>query len=54
MNWLLRLVVAILIGAIVTGLLDWAGWLSHGLNVLIGIVVAIVVYLSWDGVNRPV
>ncbi len=49
MNFVLRVLLAILLGVLATGLLDWAGWLTHFLNVLIGIIVAIVTFFSWDG-----
>lgn len=50
MNFVLRLLLAILLGVIATGLLDWAMLLTHNLNVLIGIVVAIVTFFSWNGI----
>lgn len=49
MHWLLRIVLAIVAGALATGVLDYFNLLNHALNVLIGLVVAIVVYLNLDG-----
>lgn len=50
MSLILRIVLAILAGVITTGLLNYFGVLTAQLNSLIGIVVAIVVFFSWNGV----
>lgn len=50
MTLVLRIVLAVLAGAITTGLLNYFGVLTAQLNALIGIVVAIIVFFSWDGV----
>lgn len=50
MSLVLRIVLAVLAGAIATGLLNYFGVLTAQLNALIGIVVAILVFFSWDGV----
>lgn len=45
MGWLIRIIFAIVIGLIVYGLLQWlASAVPHGLDVLFGIVAAIVAY----------
>lgn len=49
MNLVIRIVVAILCGVIVTGLLDYFGLLTPHLNTLIGILVAILVFWQYDG-----
>jgi fructose-specific phosphotransferase system IIC component len=49
MKFIARIVLAILAGAIATGLLDWLHLFTHTLNLLIGVVVGIVTFYSWDG-----
>lgn len=44
MNLILRIVLAIVIGCVVTALLEYFGVLNHGLDVLLGVVAALVVY----------
>jgi hypothetical protein len=52
MNVILRILLAILAFALVVGLLDYFNLLNHSLNVLIGLIVAILAFLSWDGAYR--
>ena len=47
MNWILRIILAVLVGLLATGLLDWAGALNHGLNVLIGVILALLFYFGY-------
>lgn len=56
MTLILRVVAAIVVGLIVTGLLDYFGVLTHSLNALLGFLAALVTFFSWDGVvgNRRV
>lgn len=51
MNFLLRLLLAVLVGVLITGLLDFFGVLNHGLDVLIGFIVALVFYFGYP--NGP-
>lgn len=46
MSIILKVVLAVVVGLVVTGLLDYFGVLNHSLNVLLGFVAAIVVYLQ--------
>lgn len=46
MHWLLKVLLAVLVGVLVTALLEYWGVLNHTLDVLLGIIVAIVVYFS--------
>lgn len=46
MNWMLKILLAIIIGVIVTSLLEYWGVLNHTLDVLIGVVCAIGIYFS--------
>lgn len=50
MNLLIRIVVAILVGLIVTGLLNYLGVLTATLNGLIGFLAALITFFSYDGV----
>lgn len=50
MSLVLRIVLAVLAGAITAGLLNDFGVLTAQLNTLIGTAVAILVFFSWDGV----
>lgn len=49
MSLIIRIIVAILVGLIVTGLLDYFGLLTPHLNALIGILVALVTFWQYDG-----
>jgi len=55
MNTLVKAVVAIVIGMIVTGVLEYFNLLNQNLDILIGIVVALVYFFSygdWHGPSR--
>lgn len=56
MTLVLRIVLAVVVGLLVTGLLDYFGILTHSLNALLGFVAAVVTFLTWDGAlpNRRV
>lgn len=45
----IRIVVAILLGALVTGLLNYFGLLTPFLNGLIGFVLGLMVFANYDG-----
>lgn len=49
MNLILRIVVAIVVGLIVTGVLDYFGILTHSLNALLGFLAGLVTFFSWNG-----
>lgn len=49
MSLVIRIVVAVLVGLIVTGLLDYFNVLNHGLNVLIGLLLALLTFWQYDG-----
>lgn len=49
MSLVIRIVVAILVGLIVTGLLNYFNVLNEHLNALIGLLAAIVTFFSYDG-----
>lgn len=48
MNGLLRILLAIVIGVLVTGLLEYFGVLNHGLDALLGVVAALLFYFGYD------
>ena len=48
MNAIVKAVIAILLGLIVAGVLDYLGVFSHRLNVLIGIAAALLFYFGYD------
>lgn len=55
MNWLLRILLAVVVGVLVTAVLEWLTPVPHSIDVLLGIVAALVVYFSYDGrfMNHP-
>lgn len=47
---LVRIAFAIIVGVLVCALLEWlATSVPHGIDVLIGVVAAFVVYFGWNG-----
>lgn len=47
---LVRIVFAIVVGVLVTALMEWlATSVPHGIDVLAGVVAAFIVYFSWTG-----
>lgn len=54
MSTILRIVLAIVIGVLVTGLLDYFGVLTHALNVLLGFVAALLFYFGYPDAPRRI
>lgn len=55
MNLVLRVVLAVVVGLLVTGVLNYFGVLNSQLNALIGFLAALVTFFGWDGnLHRPV
>lgn len=52
MNLIIRIVASILLGVIVTSLLDLFNLLTPHINALIGFLVALLVFWQYDGVTR--
>lgn len=50
MSLIIRIVVAIVVGLIVTGVLNYFGLLNASLNSLLGFLAGLVTFFSWDGV----
>lgn len=50
MSLVLRIVVAIVVGLIVTGVLNYFGLLTPHLNALLGFLAGLVTFFGWDGV----
>lgn len=50
MSLVLRVIVAIVVGLLVAGVLDYFGLLTPHLNALLGFLAGIVTFFSWDGV----
>lgn len=48
MSFIVRILLAILLGVLATSLLDWLGVLTHTINVLIGVIVALAFYFGYD------
>lgn len=44
---LIRIIFAIVVGILVTALLEWLTTLPHGIEILLGIVAAFIVYFGW-------
>ena len=54
MNWLLRVFLAIVVGVLVTALLEWLTHVPHNIDVLLGVVAALITYFGYDGrFNAP-
>lgn len=49
MNLIIRIIVAVIVGVIITGLLNYFGVLTTQLNTLIGVLAAILVFWQYDG-----
>lgn len=49
---LLRIVFAIVVGALVLALLEWLTVWPHGVEVLLGVVAGFIVYFGWPD-RRP-
>lgn len=54
MNWLLRVLLAIVVGVLVCAILDWLGVLTTTINALLGVVAALVTYFGWNGTHPVV
>lgn len=50
MNWVLRVLLAVICGVLATAVLNWTGVLNTTINALIGVLVALVVYFNSPGV----
>lgn len=47
---IVRIIFAIIVGVLVTALLEWlATSVPHGIDVLAGVVAAFIVYFGWSG-----
>lgn len=46
MNIILRIVFAMVLGFLATGLLDYFGLINHALNVLIGLAISLYVFFG--------
>lgn len=52
---LIRIAFAIIVGVLVTALLEWlATSVPHGIDVLAGVVAAFIAYFGWADINRGV
>jgi uncharacterized membrane protein YeaQ/YmgE (transglycosylase-associated protein family) len=49
MNWLLRILLAVIVGVLVTAVLEWLTPVPHNIDVLLGIVAALITYFGYDG-----
>jgi hypothetical protein len=54
MNQLLRIGFAIVIGVLVTALLEWLTPVPHTIDILAGIVAAFIAYSAYPWNGRPV
>lgn len=52
MNLVLRVILAIVVGLLVAGVLDYFNVLTPHLNALLGFLAALVTFFGWDG-NLP-
>lgn len=53
MNELIRIAFAIIVGILVTALLEWiATSVPHGIDVLAGVVAAFIAYFNWPNFRR--
>lgn len=51
---LIRIIFAIIVGVLVTALLEWlATSVPHNIDVLLGIVAAFVAYFGWPNIYHP-
>lgn len=50
MSLVIRIVVAIVVGMLVAGVLNFFGLLTPQLNALLGFLAALLTFFSWDGV----
>lgn len=46
MNWILKVVLAVVVGVLVTSILDWLGVLNTTINALLGLLAALIVYFN--------
>jgi uncharacterized membrane protein YeaQ/YmgE (transglycosylase-associated protein family) len=51
MNFIIRIILAIVVGVLVTSLLDYFGVFNTHINALLGVVAALVFYFGYHEIN---
>lgn len=52
MNIIIKVVIAVVIGALVMGILDYFGLLNHSINALLGFLAGLLFFFGYDTPRR--